>query len=421
MNINKTYIFKYEDRIIFKDDLYGFEDLILKNDNKFYNIYFEFFNIEESLKKVKNIILKNKNKVNFDYLYFYNAWDFINIVLEKSIYLPSNINLFVSTTCPIWCVYCNNPNDIHTYLSFKKIKNFLSHYNIWDNINFNILWQWDPIFNPDLSQILEYVKNKWAYITFFSWWKSLLFLPEEKFNKINSLVDEFKINISASDWKIYNKTHSNKVSEKEFDLLIERFRIIANKSTFIDIIIKENLGDLVNFIKFYNSLWAKNIEIKKDLHYPKNYILDNNFILNKIEKLLEKLINSNIWIVSNIWKWYINVKENEFDKRRETILDKYVSDILVNKKNNDIKIQWCYQFGNSLDITENEIISLCCHYKEWKVADLNISTKYYETLEFKEKYNKYIKKKNTPKSCEKCPMPIDRYKNYLKFNFVNKL
>ena len=416
----KNHIFRYKDSIIFKDDLFWFEDLILNNNKSFYTIYFEFQNIKDSLRKVKNIILKNKDRINFDYLYFYNAWDFINIILEIPIYLPSNINLFISETCPIWCIYCNNPNDIHTYLSFEKIKNFLLKYYMWNNINFNILWQWDPIFNPDLFKILDFIKNQWGHITFFSWWKSLLFLSEERFKKINKLVDEFKINISSSDYKVYNKTHKNKISEKEFELLVKKFKLIANKSTFINIITKENLYDLVDFILFYNKLWAKNIEIKKDLHYPKDYILDNKIILSKIEKILEKFLYTNVWLISNIWKWYINIKETEFDKRRETILDRYVNNLL-NKNEYNMEIQWCYQFGNSLDITENEIVSLCCHYKEWKISDLNIDDKYYNTEDFRERYKIYLKNKRTPKSCKKCPMPIDRYKNYLKFIFVSKL
>jgi len=88
--------FSYKDKIAFDDNLINFENTLIDSINNKYTIYFEFQNIESSFKKVKDIILILKDKINFDNLYFYNANDFINIILDKPIYLPNNINLFIN-------------------------------------------------------------------------------------------------------------------------------------------------------------------------------------------------------------------------------------------------------------------------------------------------------------------------------------
>ena len=416
----KTFI--YENRIIFDDKLNWFEELILKNDNIYYNVYFDFLNEKYSLSNVKNIILKNKNNINFDFLYFYNANDFINFVLDKEIYLPYNINLFISETCPIWCIYCENPNDIHYYLSIKEIRYFLSKYNIWDNMNFNILWQGDPIFNPELLDILSYIKSIWWHITFFSWGKSLLFVKD--FDLFSQTIDEFKINISASNYFIYNKTHKIPINKKDFDFLYFLFEKIANKSTFLTILVKENISDLTEFIKKIVSFKAYWIEIKKNLQYPKNDILDNKIILLKVEKILNILKKCrNINIVSNIWTWFSRFHNLKFfHEKKKTLLDKIIEKDIYwkNLSLKEINNLWkCFQFGNSIDITENWKIALCCNYDISVISSSSYKKKYYDDLKFIHKKHKF--QNTTPRSCQKCPMPIDRYKSYLKYNFVKNL
>lgn len=407
----------YENRIIFDDNLVWFKNLIL-NTEKLVNIYFNFKNIEESFKKVKNIILENKKNIDFKKLYFYNANDFINFILDKEIYLPYNINLFICTSCVIGCTYCNNHNNSRTYLSFKDIKNFFSNYLLADNVNINIIWQWDPIFNPDLIKIIEFLKEKWVYITFFTWWKSLLFSDEEKRKKIIYLVDEFKINLSASSYKVYNRTHSNKITEKDFNKLLNIFKKIANKSTFIFIIIKENVNDLVNFIKFVLNINWYAIEFKKNMHYINNDILDNKKVYFLVEKIIKRLIkykkNNVITNFSTKLNFFI---KNKFNKNK-TLLDYCIDNILNNITIEEINsLDKCFQFWNSLDITENKKLAICCHYEDSIISDINWL--YYKENKFREK--KYKFRKNTPKWCRKCPMPIDRYKNYLKFEFINQL
>ena len=412
--------FSYKDKIAFDDNLINFENTLIDSINNKYTIYFEFQNIESSFKKVKDIILILKDKINFDNLYFYNANDFINIILDKPIYLPNNINLFINEWCFIWCNYCDNPNDIQTKLPFKCIKNFLTKYNLWDNINFNILWQWDPLFHPELFEILGFIKSFWWYITFFTWWKSLLYCKD--INKLNSLVDEFKVNLSASNYEIYNKTHKNKITKDNFEILIKKFKIISKKSTFITILTRDNIVDLYNFYKFVILLNSKWIEIKKNMHYEDRDILNNDLILNKIKKIFDLIIkNKNINFVTNIFSWYTHYNFlSDFEIKSQTLLNKYIENKIEKLDFNNINtINKCFQFWNSLDITENRTVSLCCHYDDWKISNLDYNWKYYEDKIFLEKYKNF--KNSTPDNCKKCPMPIDRYKNYLKFNFVNSL
>lgn len=416
----KNRIFTFNDRVIFKDDLIWFKELLLKSWKESYNIYFDFQNINSSLSKVKEIILKNKDNINFNNLYFYNSGDFINIILDNPIYLPKNINLFISETCPIWCIYCENPNDIYTYLSLEDIKTFLSKYSVWDNINFNILWQGDPIFNPELLDIISYIKSLWWHITFFSGWKSLLFIKD--FDNFVDLIDEFKINLSASNYKTYNLIHKNKISEEDFKKLVERFKKISSKATFITVLLKENIIDLLNFIKFVIRVWAKWVEVKKNLQYPERDILDNPLILKKLEKILTTFKNiKQINITSNIWSWFTNFTSiSSFNSRAITLLDKVIQEENKNLNISEINKLWkCFQFWNSLDIIETKKISLCCHYDTSVISEVGYNKEYYENSLYIDKKNKFIEQ--TPTSCKKCPMPIDRYNNYLKYKFTNKL
>ena len=422
MGKQKKKIFNYDNRIIIWDDLDWFQKLLLESKDNYFNIYFEFKFIQESLKKVKNIILENREDIHFNNLYFYNANDFVNIILDRAIYLPKNINLFISEACPIWCNYCENINDIHRYLPVGEIKNFLSKYNVWDNTNFNILGQWDPIYNPDLSEILEYIKSLWWHITFFSWGKSLLYA--KNIDLLKEKVDEFKINLSASNYMVYNKTHKSLISENDYNNLLKIFESIAYKSTFITIILRENIMDLTQFCKLFIKMWAYSIEIKKNLQYNKNDILVNLKVVHHIRNIIS--IFSNTWkinIISNIWSGMNTVVEpSPFDNMSTSILDNII-ETQIEKQPLSIKeinnLGVCFQFGNSMDIIETKKIALCCHYDVSMISDLNYEWKYYENTYFSDKKKSFALK--TPESCKKCPMPIDRYKNYLKYNLITSL
>ena len=297
-------IFYYKDIIKIDDNLYWFAEILKDSCYKKYNIFFDFKNIEDSFKRVKKIILDNYKSINFDNLYFYNANDFINFILKKPIYLPNNINIFINEGCFIWCIYCDNINDSFNTLSVDFIRKFLSKYNLWDNINYNIIWQWDPLFHPELFDILDYIKSIWWHITFFSWWKSLLYCSD--IYKLNNLVDDFKINISASNFEVYNLTHRNKITDSDYNNLISRFEIIANKSTFITVLNKYNINDLYNLYKLVTSIWAFWFEIKKNVFFRRDDILNNKDIYNNIVKLIIIFSkNKSINLITNILSWFI--------------------------------------------------------------------------------------------------------------------
>ena len=139
--LKRTNIFSFDSKITFSDSLLGFEKALLDSQNTPYTIFFEFQYPKKSLKKVKEIILKHQKQIDFENLYFYNANDFVNIVLNKPIYLPKTVNLFINHSCVIGCNFCNNTNQRKDYLPLKDIQFFLSKYPIGDNINFNILGQ----------------------------------------------------------------------------------------------------------------------------------------------------------------------------------------------------------------------------------------------------------------------------------------
>ncbi|MDD3145127.1 MAG: radical SAM protein [Candidatus Gracilibacteria bacterium] len=413
-------VFYYKDIIKIDDSLLGFDEILKNSCYKKYNIFFEFKNIEKSFSLVKKIILDNYKNINFQNLYFYNANDFINFIIKKPIYLPNNINLFINEGCFIGCVYCDNVNDSFNMLSLESIKFFLSKYNLGDNINYNIIGQGDPLFHPELFKILDYIKSIGGHITFFSGGKSLLYCSD--INRLNILVDEFKINISASNHEVYNLTHSNKINKDDFDILISKFKIISKKTTFITVINKFNINDLYNLYNLIISIGAFGFEIKKNVFYRNNDILNNKEIYNNIIKLIVYFSrNKNINIVTNIISGFI--KYNifpEFLNRQKNLLDFYIDDLITKKTIEEINnINVCHQFGNSIDIIEKGIVSLCCKYDIGNVSLVDGDGFYYDNDLFISKYSEYSIK--TPDGCKKCPMPIDRYKNYLKYNFINDL
>lgn len=413
-------IFYYKDIIKIDDNLNWFTDILKNSCYEKYNIFFEFKNMEESFKNVKKIVLENYKSINLDNLYFYNANDFINFIVKKPIYLPNNINIFINEWCFIWCIYCDNKNDLNIKLSLENIKLFLSKYNLWDNINYNIIWQWDPLFHPDLFDILNYIKYIWWHITFFTWWKSLLYCSD--IYELNNLVDDFKVNISASNFEIYNLTHDNKIEFEDFQLLISRFKIIAKKSTFITVLSKYNINDLYNLYKLIISIWAFWFEIKKNVFLKKDDILNNQNIYNNVIKLITLFSkNKSINIITNIMSWFIKYNTiPDFLIKQKNLLDSYVDNIITGKTIEDINsINVCHQFWNSIDIIEKWVVSLCCKYEIWNVSSVEFNDYYYNNELFLNKYKDYSI--NTPEWCKKCPMPIDRYKNYLKYNFINNL
>lgn len=413
-------IFLFKDIVRINDSLLWFKEILQNSHNEKYNIYFDFDMVESSLKEVKRIILENYQHINFSNLYFYNANDFINFVLEKPIYLPNNINLFINEGCVIGCTYCDNINDSFNTLSIDDIKNFLSRYPLGDNINYNIIWQWDPLFHPQLFKILEYIKSIGWHVTFFSWWKSLLYCND--MTRLEKLIDEFKINISSSNSEVYNLTHRNKISKEDFSELLNRFKLIARKSTFITILNEYNIRDLGALYTFVTSIHAFWFEIKKNLFYRDNDILKNERIYEKIIQLINlfsrnKQINITTNIISGEITYHIFP---EFLSRQISLLDLY-----VNKKMGKISIEEinslnaCYQFWNSIDLIEKWLISLCCKYEVWNISDICFDGYYYNNPLFKEKYVQFSKQ--TPDTCKECPMPIDRYRNYLKFKFIKTI
>jgi len=410
----EKHIFLFQDARVFHDSLTWLEDTLVLSQSEKIGIRFVFDSPLSSLRQLKKILLAWKDIYNWDNLYFFHASDFVNMVLDREVYLPKNINLFINESCFIGCNFCENPNDIKTYLWLKDIQIFLDKYPLGDDMNFNVLGQGDPLFNPELFDILYYLESIEAHITFFSWGKSLLYT--DRVEELYNLVDEFKINLSCSNYEMYNATHRTPIAEKDFPILLERLKLIAPKSIFICVLVPENVGGILEFYKLVEDMWCRGVEYKKNLQYLDNDILDNPVILQKVLQVLTTLYNnSKMDFISNIGTGMIRVGAQNFFQKSSSILERQVQ--IDEKTLDEINDLWvCHQFGNSLDITENKRTSLCCHYDVWDVSHLHFSGKYYDNSIYKEK--KEIYKKQTPESCKKCPMPVDRYRNFLKYNFV---
>lgn len=408
-------IFLFSERVIIWDDLILLQDIFKDSSRNSYWIFFDFQYPTESLKKVKYLVLSMQNEINFKNIYFFNANDFINSILEIPIYLPKNINLFINESCFIGCNYCKNTNQIHRKLSLDQIKLFLWHYHLSDTLNFNIIWQGDPLFNSELIEILEYVKSFWWHTTFFSGWKSLLYCKDVL--KLNQLVDEFKINLSSSNAEVYNDMHSLKITIDEFAKLVSILKIFWKKVTLISVLMNKNIHDILPFYKLALVIWVFWIEIKRDVFYPKDYILDNPVLFSHINSLLNKLMLSKKLNILTNFSLHSSFEPSKFHSQSVSLVEK----ILETNHNIDIpeKITSCHQFGNSLDITERWVVSVCCKYDIWNISTIDYTDSSYMDPFFRKKYKEYQTK--VPNECSSCPMPIDRYKNYLKYIFIRDL
>lgn len=410
---NNAFFFEKSHHI--NDTLDWFEQLLLRSHLEKNGIIFDFKYPKESLSLVKKMILLHKDVICFENLFFFNANDFINLILQKPIYLPTNINLFINEWCFIGCVYCDNKNITHKTLSFQDIQTFLSKYPISDTMNFNILWQGDPLFHPELFEILEYIKSFWAHITFFSGWKSILYCKDTE--RLNSLVDEFKINLSSSNTEIYNKMHTLHITQEDFHELVLRLKILNKKITLITILKKDNIADLIPLYKLAIEIGCFALEIKRDVFYPKDDIFSNKSIEISVIVLIKKLIALwNIHVISNIIDTS-QLSRIKYDITVYSLLERIIGEEILNEIIPNLNT--CHQFWNSLDITEKWIISVCCHYEDGKIWMISDTDRFYNTEFFAKKYTDYATK--TPKNCKNCPMPLDRNKNYIKAKFVENL
>ncbi len=408
-------IFSFSERIIITDDLIPLRTILEDSIHTPCGIFFDFKTPIESLKKVKYLILDSQSEINFKNIFFYNANDFINCILDAPIYLPKNINLFINESCFIGCNYCKNTNQIHEKLSLVQIKFFLSHYHLSDTLNFNIIGQWDPLFHPELMDILEYIKSFWWHTTFFSGWKSLLYCKD--IHTLSHLIDEFKINLSASDATVYNKMHSLQITTHEFSELVSVLRILGKKVTLISVLMMPNINDILSFYTLALRIWVFAIEIKRDVFYPKDYILDDPRVFSYINSLINRLIVLKRLNIFTNFSLNSNFEPSIFQEESTSIVEKILDG------NHEIEIPesitTCHQFGNSLDITERWVVSVCCKYDIWNISTIDYTTSSYENPLFMEKYKQY--RSQAPKECSTCPMPIDRYKNYMKYLLIGDL
>jgi wyosine [tRNA(Phe)-imidazoG37] synthetase (radical SAM superfamily) len=408
-------IFRFSERTIIRDDLDEFIEILEKSSEISYGIFFDFKNPHESLRKVKKIIQARKESISFENLYFFNAHDFINTLLDTPIYLPKNINLFINESCFIGCNYCHNKNHIHEKISLEKIQNFLENYHLSDTMNFNIIGQGDPLFHPELLEILEYIKSFGGHTTFFSWGKSLLYCHDTK--KLNSLVDEFKINLSASNATVYNAMHSFHITSDEFQKLTEILKSFWDKVTLITVLMKWNITDIVPFYKLARLIGAFALEIKQDVFYPKNSIFENKEIVLQIEKTIQKLIDLNDISILTNFSISSLFEPKPFHTQSVSLVEKLIVDGWIPEIPEDLSV--CHQFGNSVDITERWVVSVCCKYDIWSISTIDYTDSCYKNGEFQRKYKEYSNR--TPDACKTCPMPIDRYKNTLKHLFIKEL
>jgi len=280
------------------------------------NININFKNISKLY--ITNLLLTLKKKYNN--IFFLNSWDLTNIIISNNIYPTSyDVNLLLKTLKTI------NYDIIKTYIT-----NFLN------NINVNYFF-YGNIYKNDVLDILN------DYKTLFNNKKYKLL----KFNKINNiLIKHPNINEKLNCISYYYYVNTNtKYFSPYYYIIINLFILIFNQLFFDELRTKYQLGYLVNmtFINYrYDCYIIEKVQSLKDIKIVKSYLNDfNNQLLNNLNENNfndAKITFKNILLeednsLSDMYMLYANEIINQYFifNRKEILLNE-----LINININDI-------------------------------------------------------------------------------------
>jgi len=415
--------------IITDKDFSLFKKILQTNNDRYITFIFSLSNPIEFLRSFKYFL--KRTKINLSLYDFTNLNEFVNFILDTWFYLPRNINLFFVWPCYNWCTFCDKKEDYiswynsiinnwYKFLSLSMIKKFFSKYKVSKYTNINFSWEWDPILHPEFKDIVKYLKGLWFHLTLFLWWKSLLY---SDVNFLDSYIDVFKLNLWASNYKIYNNIHLNKITEKEFKRLISLIKFLSSKHyvNIVSVVNKWNFYDIYYQYLLSLRLWSKSFEVKIDHEFPDNGILLDLKKKAFIIKLIKKMISeSKINICSDFsadLTNYIYIPDIE----KPTILDNVVQQYIMrwNDINKFSKFNICKQYGHSIYLNLDWWIYVCCIKEVGKAWCIDSDIPYYEQDIFKINKKKYSYK--LPSMCSQCPLPNDRIKNIYKYFFCKAL
>jgi|GEM_PF-6855173 len=76
--------------------------------------------------------------------------------------------------------------------------------------------------------------------------------------------------------------HSLPITDSDFEELKKRLIFLGNKVTLITVLMYENVHDIVDFYKLALDINAFALEIKQNVFYPENDVLNNPILYKKV-------------------------------------------------------------------------------------------------------------------------------------------
>lgn len=207
---------------------------------------------------------------------------------------PFGIKFEVSAMCNLRCIMCPLSKGLKRRQGLLKFKKFKK---IYDEINpsyLNLTGIGEPLLNPDLFKIINYAKRKGTIVKLDS---NATLLDEKNAEKLLS-ADPNIISVSVDG--INKKSYEKIRRGANFEIVINNLKNLIKKRNKIKsktkihvnfVLQKKNIKELINFIKFLDSLEVDSINGDIALPLGKNKNIENRKIKPELIRNLKKELN----------------------------------------------------------------------------------------------------------------------------------
>jgi len=238
---------------------------------------------------------------------------------------PFKIKFESSTLCNLKCVMCPLTRGLNREKGVLKFENFKK---VFDEIKvpyLNLTGLGEPLMNPEIFKIIKYARKKGALVKLDS---NATLLNEENIRKLISADPTFiSISIDGVTKKSYESIRRGAKFEKVVENLknLVSYRNRTGSKTQIHLFFvlqKNNIKDLINFIKFGDSVGADalngNIAISFGKAENKDRIIFDRKEIEKIKKELSE-IRKKIKVSLNIENIedYLNSPDDQQERMAE--------------------------------------------------------------------------------------------------------
>jgi radical SAM protein with 4Fe4S-binding SPASM domain len=217
---------------------------------------------------------------------------------------PFGIKFEVSAKCNLRCIMCPLSKGLKRKQGFLKFDNFKKIYDEITPSYLNLTGIGEPLLNPDLFKIIKYASKKGTMVKLDT--NATLLNKENSKKLLKTKPNIISVSIDGSDKKTYEKIRRG----AKFDEVINNLKNFVNQRnknksrTKIHVnfvLLKENIKNIVKFIRYVDSLGVDSIngDIALPLGGNKN-IKERNIDKKTIEKTKKELKSLNTLASLNI-------------------------------------------------------------------------------------------------------------------------